>query len=464
MKRRCMACLTLVMILSCLLVCQAAAASVSTVVVVDVGGPIDFFAADTLLYSAADILDEIRPAVKRLLRAMGAKEQAALITYGETAQVVCGFTTDRATLERALDALTAETEHRNIAAALDAANELLSQQSGECRVILFTPGLTDAGAYQLDGAYDALTVGSAWYRTDNQVPLYAYANQALTAAEKVKQKAALYTVGLFGTMEGLSADDRDVLSLFELTVSDLASSPAMCFSLKDLANLIGNDSESGTEKLYGSRNAVSVPDILSFSLSALHPESTPEPVTVPTHAPTAAPERMIVLTPEPTPAPVSFSFQSIFGIPVGDNGESWPVYAAPSSTAWRGANGKASCWTTSDMMFAGWDGDWLLIAYRIGDGSESSPWRIGYVSKSYVGSRISRSYDVGSLFQRVPATVPAGTELSDDPTFRSSIMTFTEDTGVTFLAIAHLNGTSAYYIETAVRGQLFRGFVKTLTW
>lgn len=45
------------------------------------------------------------------------------------------------------------------------------------------------------------------------------------------------------------------------------------------------------------------------------------------------------------------------------SGLTLPVYSAPSTSAWRGANGKAEASTNATIYAIGWDGDWLLMMY-----------------------------------------------------------------------------------------------------
>ena len=130
-----------------------------------------------------------------------------------------------------------------------------------------------------------------------------------------------------------------------------------------------------------------------------------------------------------------------------------PVYSAPSTSSWRGSNGKAGVSTNDTIYCAGETNGWLLVYYRLTAGANAGGVRAGYIRKNEVSVRGSVS---GLNLSSVSATVNGRCALTDDPEYRyNTITTLSNGTRVTVLA----RYRSYAYIETTYNGQKVRGFV-----
>jgi len=132
--------------------------------------------------------------------------------------------------------------------------------------------------------------------------------------------------------------------------------------------------------------------------------------------------------------------------------QKFSVYSAPSSTSYRGANGKACVSTNGSVYVAGWENGWLLVMYDTNSGAV----RVGYVR----GSDIDITIYADSLnFTYTTAVCTRSVSLTDDPiTGSTAIVQLAEGQSVTCLASYYTGGSWAY-IETTVGGQTVRGFV-----
>lgn len=149
--------------------------------------------------------------------------------------MVSQFTNDRNALLRAIDSLDANGDH-NIHSSLIAAEQLLdsvSDQDAIKNVVLFTTGMTNEGEYNYTGHYNTSTVGSTWRNIGSGTHLYAYANSAYAAAEKLKEKCTIYSVGLFQVLEDMPEEGCNIAKFFELLTCDLASSKKHFYDIKD---------------------------------------------------------------------------------------------------------------------------------------------------------------------------------------------------------------------------------------
>ncbi len=97
--------------------------------------------------------------------------------------------------------------------------------------------MTDEGTYSYTGHYSFSTVGSKWVNHDTNVHLFAYANSAYEAAERLKEKCTVYSIGLFQTLENMPAQGQDIVKFFKLCACDWASSESHFYDVKDPANL-----------------------------------------------------------------------------------------------------------------------------------------------------------------------------------------------------------------------------------
>ena len=134
--------------------------------------------------------------------------------------------------------------------------------------------------------------------------------------------------------------------------------------------------------------------------------------------------------------------------------QSIPVYSAPSTKAWRGANSKAKVSTNDDIWVAGWDGDWLLIYYETSKGSV----RVGYISRSKFKDDMSAQPLLE--FARTTAEITEKCDMTDDITRQaSSITTLSAGKQVVYLAPYYTEDGTWAYIETTVKKKTARGFV-----
>ena len=130
-----------------------------------------------------------------------------------------------------------------------------------------------------------------------------------------------------------------------------------------------------------------------------------------------------------------------------------PVYSAPSTASWRGANGKAEVSTNGAIYSAGWENGWLLVMYE----TDSCSVRVGYVNGSDIRGGVPM--DTALTFDHTSAGLTEAAVLTDDPAkLGSAIATLPAGTQVTFLT-SFFNRSAWNYIETTVNGQCVRGFV-----
>ena len=137
-----------------------------------------------------------------------------------------------------------------------------------------------------------------------------------------------------------------------------------------------------------------------------------------------------------------------------------PVYSAPSTSSWRGANGKALCNTNGRIAVAGQEGGWVLIAYELTNGMYAGSYRVGYVH--YHELKGLQTTIPPLHFKYQPARIIAGCSLTDDPMgYGETITSLSPGTTVTYLmGYENEQGIRYAYIETSVGWQTARGFVR----
>lgn len=133
-------------------------------------------------------------------------------------------------------------------------------------------------------------------------------------------------------------------------------------------------------------------------------------------------------------------------------GQKLKVYSAPSSSSYRGADGKALVSTNGSVYVAGWESGWLLLMYETNNGAV----RVGYVS----GSSLKGKVNARNLqFEYQTMTCISNAKLTDDPaTTFTTIRTICKGEEVTYLT-SFQNRHSWAYIETTVDGKTVRGFI-----
>ncbi|MEK4045135.1 S-layer homology domain-containing protein [Paenibacillus sp. FSL H8-0048] len=193
-----------------------------------------------VFYTADTAIDYVKTSAKKFIEATQVADgtnYVAIVSYkGSQASVVSPFSTDVKALGTAIDSIYASSNNRNVAAGLQAADKLISEisePSAVKNVVLVTTGMTNDGKSNYNGHYDESTVGSKWRRMDTEIRLYAYANVAYEAAEALKQKATLNTIGLFQTFEGMPEEGKEVAQFFKLSALDWATSPQHFYDVKD---------------------------------------------------------------------------------------------------------------------------------------------------------------------------------------------------------------------------------------
>jgi hypothetical protein len=132
--------------------------------------------------------------------------------------------------------------------------------------------------------------------------------------------------------------------------------------------------------------------------------------------------------------------------------QKFDVYAAPGTSSWRGASGKAAVSTNGPVYVAGWDGNWLLVMYDTNAGAV----RVGYINGNNISGGVSAP---GLSFAYLSVTLTSGATLTDDPVTKSTaIVNLSAGNQVTYLAEYSGNGSWAY-VETQVSGKTVRGFI-----
>jgi len=133
-------------------------------------------------------------------------------------------------------------------------------------------------------------------------------------------------------------------------------------------------------------------------------------------------------------------------------GQKLKVYSAPSSTSYRGANGKAVVSTNGSVYVAGWEKGWLLLMYETNSGSV----RVGYVNSANIKGKVN-AQTLDFAYSSVPLIADAN--LTDDPAASmTTLLTLKSGTSVTYLS-AYQNARSWAYIETTLGNQTVRGFI-----
>lgn len=134
--------------------------------------------------------------------------------------------------------------------------------------------------------------------------------------------------------------------------------------------------------------------------------------------------------------------------------QSLAVYSAPSSSAWRGANGKAKVGTNGAIYAAGWESGWLLLMYETNNGSV----RVGYVDGSKIRGGVP--VDTNLKFDYATAYTTGCCSVTDDPARTgSTIAVFNAGQEVTWLTRFY-NNSAWDYVEFYMGDKVTRGFIK----
>ncbi len=134
-------------------------------------------------------------------------------------------------------------------------------------------------------------------------------------------------------------------------------------------------------------------------------------------------------------------------------GQKLPVYSAPSSNSWQGANGKAKVSTNGNVWSAGWENGWLLVMYETNSGSV----RVGYVAADAIKGNVPENRRL--TYDYAVATVHTRCTLTDDPArTNTAIITLEPNQTVTYLS-TYFNASAWDYVETTAEGKTVRGFI-----
>ena len=138
-----------------------------------------------------------------------------------------------------------------------------------------------------------------------------------------------------------------------------------------------------------------------------------------------------------------------------------PVYTAPSTKAYRAADGKASVGLRGEVIVLDWRDGWLMIFYELDGGKARVGWvqacseltralaKAGYNEESF-HSGIHR-------WGRMPATAAERTTLTDNPNSQGdALMTLEKGDPLDCLGCW---GSLFAYVETELHGKTIRGFV-----
>ena len=133
-----------------------------------------------------------------------------------------------------------------------------------------------------------------------------------------------------------------------------------------------------------------------------------------------------------------------------EKGQKFAVYSAPSTRAYRGARGKASITSGSEIFVAGTVDDWILILYELDSGVS----RVGYIDSK----KIKGSYTAGDtlLLTRTQMKLTEPVVMTDDPVNRTSTIGKLKK-GTSVICLAEYRGW--IYVEAKVSGKTARGFI-----
>lgn len=190
------------------------------------------------------------------------------------------------------------------------------------------------------------------------------------------------------------------------------------------------------------------------------PTPVPTPTPTPTPAPTATPEPTATPTPSPTPTPVptlSPYEQALTTAPtlaaLSDAGfekaRTLEVYGAPGENTYHTRGAQVT--TDETVQIYGMDNGWVLVSYRIGNGSRG---RIGYIDPV----TLDDAENVAQLgFCSIKLPLQTDADATDDPLNGQATLT-TLKAGEEVTLLAFMDGDWAY-VQTAIDGKVCRVFI-----
>lgn len=214
------------------------------ILVLDTSGSSDFLSNGKHLYTADTAIDYVKNAANQFVSDLvnaGGNNKIALITYNSSANVLFHFSNDVEEIASIINGLTAGAKNStNLTSGLQKANELLDEikdVDAIKNVVVFTTGFTNTGLHDYNGHYGKGTIASDWHNVATNIHLYAYANVAYREAESIKDKAKLYSVGLFQNLNAIPIEGKNILNFFKLFTKELASSSNDFYNVDDPKNL-----------------------------------------------------------------------------------------------------------------------------------------------------------------------------------------------------------------------------------
>ena len=149
---------------------------------------------------------------------------------------------------------------------------------------------------------------------------------------------------------------------------------------------------------------------------------------------------------------IDFKFHHYqFGIGYG----SCPVYTAPSTSAYRAANGKASVDTNHDMWVGGFEtgSGWLLVRYETNNGGV----RVGYIPPNYIRG-FTTSID-RLKFSHIQQTATSYISITDNPLNYNTSFGMLSPGDTYYILGKYTYYGNWWYIECRINGQIARGFI-----
>jgi len=188
------------------------------------------------------------------------------------------------------------------------------------------------------------------------------------------------------------------------------------------------------------------------------PTPTPVPTPTPTPSPTAAPTPIVTPSPTPVPTPTFSPYeQASQSAPtlaaLGDASfakrQTLKVYSAPDEASFRDA--KAQVTTDETVSIFGVTGNWVLVSYKIGNGSRG---RMGYIANT----TLADAANVAQIaFTSIDMKLTKNAKATDDPLYgQTKLFDMKKDASIKLLAFL---GTDWAYVETQYKSKVCRVFI-----
>lgn len=199
-----------------------------TVLLLDVEKGFSMYSGDVEIYKVETPIETVRKAANKFIQQMETAKgtnYVAIVTYSSEAVVDMEFTEDTQQLKDSISNIETREGLANINDAFLKADTLLSEVKDENaikNIVHFTQGVAGEGDYSLDGLY--IKDDCSWYRPDNEIYLYQYANAAYNTAQILKEKYNLYAIGLFQSFESVPEGGKSLLNFAKRFSEDIQDS------------------------------------------------------------------------------------------------------------------------------------------------------------------------------------------------------------------------------------------------